>query len=92
VSEPAPPAAGLAAPGLRRRLACFVYEGVLLFGVVMVAGLVYGIATGQRHALVGTTGLQVFTFVVLGCYFVFLWSRSGQTLAMQTWQRCGGAG
>ena len=25
-------------PSLRRRLAAFVYEGVLLFGVVMIAG------------------------------------------------------
>lgn len=85
MTAPALPAAEPAVPGLRRRLACFVYEGVLLFGVVMVAGLVYGIATRQQHALVGTTGLQVFTFLVLGAYFVFLWSRSGQTLAMQTW-------
>jgi uncharacterized RDD family membrane protein YckC len=85
VSDAAPPAAGMAAPALRRRMACFVYEGVLLFGVVMMAGLVYGITTRQQHALVGTTGLQVFTFIVLGVYFVFLWSRSGQTLAMQTW-------
>ncbi len=66
-------------------MACFVYEGVLLFGVVMVAGLFYGIVTRQEHALVGTTGLQVFTFLVLGAYFVFFWSRTGQTLAMQTW-------
>jgi len=85
VSAPNPPADDLSAPPLRRRLACFVYEGVLLFGVLMIAGLVYGVATRQQHALVGTTGLQVFTFVVLGTYFVFLWSRSGQTLAMQTW-------
>ncbi|MDP2006743.1 MAG: RDD family protein [Rubrivivax sp.] len=81
----AEPAAAAAVPGLRRRLACFVYEGVLLFGVVMMAGLVYGITTKQQHALIGTTGLQVFTFLVLGLYFVFLWSRTGQTLAMQTW-------
>lgn len=85
MSPAAPPATDLVAPGLRRRLACFVYEGVLLFGVVMVAGLVYGVVTRQQHALVGTTGLQVFTFVVLGAYFVFLWSHRGQTLAMQTW-------
>ncbi len=72
-------------PALARRLACFVYEGVLLFGVVMGAGLVYGIATDQRHALVGATGLRIFLFLVLGAYFVHFWSRSGQTLAMQTW-------
>lgn len=75
----------LRAPRLRRRLACFVYEGVLLFGVVMVAGLLYSTFTNQRHALVGTTGLQTYLFVVLGAYFVYFWSRTGQTLAMQTW-------
>jgi uncharacterized RDD family membrane protein YckC len=72
-------------PGLARRLACFVYEGVLLFGVVMAAGLLYALLTQQRHALVGTGGLQSLLFVVLGAYFVGFWSRTGQTLAMQTW-------
>ncbi len=75
----------LEAPGLPRRLACFLYEGVLLFGVVMVAGLLYGVLTQQRHALIGATGLQSVLFLVLGAYFVFFWSRTGQTLAMLTW-------
>jgi uncharacterized RDD family membrane protein YckC len=77
---------GLPTPALTRRLACFVYEGVLLFGVVMAAGLVYGIGTGQRHALVGLNGLQAFLFAIIGIYFVWFWSKSGQTLAMQTWR------
>ena len=76
----------LIVPGIRRRLACFVYEGVLLFGVVMAAGLIYGLVTRQTHALVGLHGLQAFLFVVLGLYFVHFWSRTGQTLAMQTWR------
>lgn len=75
----------LPAPGLPRRLASFLYEGVLLFGVVMLAGLLYGVITQQRHALVGSTGLQIFLVLVLGAYFVVFWSRGGQTLAMQTW-------
>jgi uncharacterized RDD family membrane protein YckC len=78
--------AALHAPTLMRRLACFVYEGVLLFGVVMVAGFAYSTLTKQRHALVGTGGLQAVIFVVLGLYFAGFWSRTGQTLAMQTWQ------
>ena len=73
------------APGLARRLACFVYEGVLLFGVLMVAGLLYGMLTQQRHALVGMHGLQVFVFIVLGTYFSWFWSHGGQTVAMTTW-------
>lgn len=72
-------------PSVARRLAALVYEGVLLFGVVMLTGLVYGLLTNQRHALQGATGLQITLFVVLGTYFVYFWSRQGQTLAMRTW-------
>lgn len=77
--------AAIATPTLTRRFASFVYEGVLLFGVVMGAGFVYGIATQQRHALVGLHGLQAFVFAVLGLYFVWCWTHGGQTLAMKTW-------
>jgi len=72
-------------PGLARRLAAFIYEGVLLFGVVMIAGYLYSSLTQQRHALQGQTGLQMFLFVVLGIYFVWFWSRGGQTVAMRAW-------
>jgi uncharacterized RDD family membrane protein YckC len=79
-------AASLLAPGLGRRLACFVYEGVVLFGVVMIAGLLYGTVTQQRHALVGMHGLQFFLFLALGAYFSWFWSHGGQTVAMKTWR------
>lgn len=85
MNHPVVPPASSPAPRLRQRMACFLYEGVLLFGVVMIAGLFYGIVTRQTHALVGTAGLRAFLFAVLGVYFVYFWSRSGQTLAMQTW-------
>jgi uncharacterized RDD family membrane protein YckC len=62
-----------------------VYESLLLFGVVMIAALVYGVATGQRHALIGKLGLQLWLFAVLGLYFTWFWVRHGQTLAMRTW-------
>jgi uncharacterized RDD family membrane protein YckC len=79
-------ATDLSPPALLRRMACFIYEGVLLFGLVMAAGFVYGVATQQRHALIGSAGLKAFLFVVLGAYFVHFWSRTGQTLALQTWE------
>jgi uncharacterized RDD family membrane protein YckC len=72
-------------PGLARRMACFVYEGVLLFGVVMIAGILFSSLTGQRDAFVGRHGLQAFLFVVLGIYFSWFWSKSGQTVAMKAW-------
>lgn len=75
-----------AAPGLWRRLACMLYEGLLLFGVVVFAGYLYSLATQQRHALQGTTGLQAFVFVVVGIYFTWFWAEGRQTLAMKTWR------
>lgn len=74
------------APGLFRRLACFVYEGVLLFGVLMVTGYLYSALTQQRHALSGRHGLQAFLFLVLAIYFTWFWSHGGQTVAMKAWR------
>jgi uncharacterized RDD family membrane protein YckC len=73
------------APPLRRRLVCMVYEGVLLFGVVVLAGLLFAGFTQQRHALQGQWALRALLFLVIGAYFVGFWSRRGQTLAMKTW-------
>jgi uncharacterized RDD family membrane protein YckC len=66
-------------------MACFVYEGVLLFGVLMIAAYLYSSLTQQRHALIGRHGLQAFLFVVLAIYFGWFWSRGGQTVAMKAW-------
>ena len=85
--SPGDPATGgeSPAPGVWRRMACFVYEGVLLFGVLMIAGYLFSSLTQQRNAMVGRHGLQAFLFVVLGIYFVWFWSRGGQTVAMKAW-------
>jgi len=82
--EDADPAT-LPTPGLRRRLAAMLYEGVVLFGVLMVSGLLFSTLTNQRHALQGRVELQGFLFVMLGLYFAWFWVHSGQTVAMKTW-------
>lgn len=82
---PVEPAA-LVAPGLGRRFAALAYEGVLLFGVLMLSGWLYSSLTQQRHALQGKAGLQAFIFIVLAIYFVWFWSHGGQTVAMKTWR------
>ena len=88
-------AASSSTPSLRRRMACFVYEGVLLFGVLMISGYLFSTLTQQRHALTGRFGLQAFLFIVLGVYFTWFWSHGGQTVAMKAWHirllRRGGA-
>jgi len=65
-------------------MACWLYEGVLLFGVVFLPGYLFSALSQTRNALDNRTALQAFMFVVLGIYFVWFWSR-GQTLAMKTW-------
>ena len=72
------------APPLRRRMACWLYEGMLMFGVVFIAGYLFGTLTQTRHALDNRHALQAFLFVVFGIYFVWFWSQ-GHTLAMKTW-------
>ena len=71
-------------PSLRRRMACWFYEGMLLFGVLFVAGYLFGTLSQTKHALHNRHGLQAFLFLVFAIYFTWLWSK-GQTLAMKTW-------
>lgn len=82
--DTAPPP-NLHAPPLRRRLACWLYEGMLLFAVVFIAGYLFSSLSQTRHALENRHAHQAFVFVVLGIYFTWLWSK-GQTLAMKTWR------
>ncbi len=65
-------------------MACWLYEGMLMFGVVFIAGYLFGTLSQTRHALDNRHGLQAFLFVVFGIYFVWFWTK-GQTLAMKTW-------
>jgi uncharacterized RDD family membrane protein YckC len=76
----------LTAPSLIRRMACWLYEGVLLFAVVFMAGWLFSALGQVRDAMDPRRPLlQAFLFVVFGIYFTWFWSR-GQTLAMKTWK------
>jgi uncharacterized RDD family membrane protein YckC len=65
-------------------MACWLYEGILMFGVVFLSGYLFGTLSQTRNALDNRHPLQAFLFVVFGIYFVWFWSK-GQTLAMKTW-------
>nr|WP_279343548.1 RDD family protein [Variovorax terrae] len=80
----APAATDLVAPSLRRRMACWLYEGMLMFGVVFIAGYLFGTLSQTRNAMDNRHALQAFLFVVFGIYFTWFWAK-GQTLAMKTW-------
>lgn len=67
-------------------MACWLYEGMLLFAVVFIAGWLFSTLTQMRNGVDSSRHplLQGFLFLVLGVYFTWFWSR-GQTLAMKTW-------
>ncbi len=71
-------------PSVLRRMACWCYEGVLLFAVIFIASYLFSSLSQTRHALENRAAQQAFLFLVLGIYFGWFWSR-GQTLAMKTW-------
>jgi len=84
--EPVSPAdSRLVAAPLVRRMAAFMYEGVLLFGVVFATGLVFAVTMHQDNGMKLRTPLIAVNFFVVGLYFIGLWVRTGQTLAMKTW-------
>ena len=83
-----PGVAEVVAPGLARRLASFVYEGMLLFGIGLVPGAlgaVFVALTGRQHLSESGLALRVVTLLIYAVYFMWFWSVRGQTLAMQTW-------
>jgi uncharacterized RDD family membrane protein YckC len=76
----------LMAPGLWRRMACWLYEGMLLFAVVFMAGWLFSTLGQVRDPMDARRPLlQAFVFAVFGVYFTWFWAK-GQTLAMKTWR------
>ncbi|SEI24902.1 RDD family protein [Paraburkholderia hospita] len=73
-------------PTVRRRLAALMYEGVLLFGVVFLAGYLFSTLTQQRNGLTHHNWLAAWVGLVVGVYFVWFWTHGGQTLPMKTWR------
>ena len=75
----------LPAPSRLRRCACMIYEGMLLFGVVFLAGYILDTLTQSRSGLTLRHLRQAILFLAIGVYFVMSWRFSGQTLPMKTW-------
>jgi uncharacterized RDD family membrane protein YckC len=89
MSQPAAAAEGgdakPTAPPLLTRMAAFLYEGVLLFGVLFTLSLVHFAFTKQDLGGRARSPMVVLSFLVLGAYFIHFWTRGGQTLALKTW-------
>lgn len=75
----------MSVPSISRRLACLVYESLLLLAVWFFSGFL--VVALLHHLDESWRGLvmQAWLFLVSGLYFTWFW-RYGQTLAMKTWR------
>lgn len=72
--------------GLSRRLASMLYEGLVVFAVLLIGFLLPQVVlmSAGLHISPKTQWLHIFMLLML--YFVWFWINGGQTLAMKTWK------
>ena len=73
-------------PSFLRCLAAFIYESILLFAILFVAGIFYRALFGDPHNDLQRHFFFIYCWLLVGAYFVYCWVKSGQTLAMKTWR------
>ncbi|MBU3584389.1 RDD family protein [Polynucleobacter sp. 15G-AUS-farblos] len=77
----------LPSPQFWRRVFCGLYEQLVLLGVIAFTFLLPNLGLGILFGVSLPSWLTfLYLYLVLGFYFVWYWTKSGQTLAMQTWR------
>ena len=77
----------LPAPQFWRRISCILYEQLVLLGVIAFTFLLPNLGLGILFGASLPSWLTfLYLYAVLGIYFIWYWTKSGQTLAMQTWR------
>ncbi len=75
-----------AMPGMARRLACMLYESLVVFAVLLIGFLLPQIVLSAFGVVVSGKLLWLHTLALLMFYFVWFWLNGGQTLPMKTWK------
>lgn len=78
--------AALPRPVFFKLAACFVYDALVVIALSFLAGWLFILMFGDATQGIRRYALQLFLWLSIGCYFVWCWSKSGQTLAMHTWR------
>jgi len=69
-----------------RLFAACVYELLLLLALWMLCTLMFVSLFGDATSHYKRSFLQLFLWLVTGAYFVWCWTKTGQTLATKTWK------
>lgn len=84
---PAEYLSSLPAPTVKRRIILNLYEMLVLMGVAAFLFLLPNLLIGILLEVTAPAWfLLAHIYLVLAFYFVWYWTKSGQTLAMQTWK------
>ena len=73
-------------PGLRRRLVCMLYEGLVVFSILLIGFLLPQIVLSGFHFEQSPRMLWLHVLLLLLVYFAWCWLNGGQTLPMKTWK------
>lgn len=73
-------------PGLRRRLVCMLYEGLVVFSILLIGFLLPQIVLSGFGFSLPPRMLWTHVLLLLMIYFVWCWLNGGQTLPMKTWK------
>ncbi len=71
---------------LRVRLLSLVYEGILLSAVLFLSSYLFLSVARDAQSGLPRAIFQIYLVAVCGAYFIFCWTRTGQTLPMKTWR------
>ncbi len=77
--------------GFGRRFAALLYDGILLFALLMIYTAAVLAFTPGHFAVSRASGVWFYVYragelAVVGGYYILNWMRSGQTLGMRAWR------
>jgi uncharacterized RDD family membrane protein YckC len=78
--------AQISAPSFLKLGACLIYEALVVIALSLVCTTIFVLFLGDATTGIKRYSLQLFLWLASGVYFAWCWQKSGQTLAMQTWQ------
>ena len=71
---------------LPRRLGAMLYDGLLVLAVLFMATLPFIAIRGGEPVEPNNVPYQLTMLAVIYVFFVFFWTRGGQTLGMRSWR------
>lgn len=73
-----------------RILGSVLYDWLIVIGLLMIGGFfvvpLYSMITGNESFEAGSLFFRLYVLSIIGLYFGYFWTRSGQTVGMKAWR------